>query len=67
MLAFSSDRVNLKVNEAWCDSRTLISLYKMANGSPQLHRKALRRWPAKQKKKRKKKTRLFTIERGRYK
>ena len=41
MLTLSSAHVNLNANAAWCDSRTLRSLYNMASSFPELHRKPL--------------------------
>ena len=41
MLTRSSWHVNLKANAAWCDSRTLRSLYKMASSFPELQRNPL--------------------------
>lgn len=41
MLTLSSAHVSLNANAAWCDSRTLRSLYKMASSLPELQRKPL--------------------------
>ncbi len=41
MLTLSSAHVSLNANAAWCDSRTLRSLYKMASSFPELQRKPL--------------------------
>lgn len=41
MLTLSSAHVNLNASAAWCDSRTLRSLYKMASSFPELQRNPL--------------------------